>query len=61
MALTELLHKYKADKDEDVLRDGVRVLAHQLMEIEASGKTGAKKYVRSAERTAYRNGHREQD
>ncbi len=57
MALTELLRKYQTDKDEDVLRDGVRLLAHQPMELEVSEKTGAERYERSAER----NGYRERD
>jgi putative transposase len=61
MALTELLRKYKTEKDEDVLRDGVRLLAHQLMELEVNEKAGAEKYERSPERTAYRNGYRERD
>lgn len=61
MALYELLRKYKAEKDEDVLRDGVRLLAHQLMEIEVNEKAGAEKCERSPERTAYRNGYRERD
>ncbi|MDD5264446.1 MAG: hypothetical protein PHU43_06385 [Candidatus Bipolaricaulis sp.] len=34
MALTELLRKYQTDKEEDVLRDGVTLLAHQLMGLE---------------------------
>ena len=61
MALTELLRKYQTDKDEDVLRNGVTLLAHQLMELEVSEKAGAEKYERSADRTAYRNGYRERD
>ena len=61
MALTELLRKYKTEKDEDVLRDGVRLLAQELMELEVSEKAGAEKYERSAERAAYRNGYRERD
>lgn len=61
MALTELLRKYKTEKDEDVLRDGVTLLAHQLMELEVSEKAGAEKYERSADRATYRNGYRERD
>lgn len=61
MALTELLRKYKTEKDEDVLRDGVRLLAQQLMELEVSEKAGAERYEHSGERTAYRNGYRERD
>jgi len=61
MALMELLRKYQTDKDEDVLRDGVTLLAHQLMEIEVNEKAGAEKYERSPERAAYRNGYRERD
>lgn len=61
MALTELLRKYQTEKGEDVLRDGVTLLAHQLMELEVNEKTGAEKYERSLERAAYRNGYRERD
>jgi len=61
MALTELLRKYQTHKDEDVLRDGVTLLAHQLMELEVSEKAGAAKFERSDDRTAYRNGYRERD
>jgi transposase-like protein len=61
MALMELLRKYQTDKDEDLLRDGVTLLAHQLMEIEVNEKAGAEKYERSPERAAYRNGYRERD
>jgi len=51
MALTELLRKYQTHKDEDVLRDGVTLLAHQLMELEVSEKAGAAKFERSDDRT----------
>jgi putative transposase len=61
MALTELLRKYKTAKDEDVLREGVKLLAHELMELEVTEKVGAERFERSPERTTYRNGYRERD
>jgi len=59
MALTELLRKYQTDKDEDVLRDGDRLLVDQLMELEVNDKTGAGKYERSPERACVPHGCRE--
>lgn len=41
---------------DDVLREGIRVLAPALMETEVAGLIGADRYERSADRTAYRNG-----
>ncbi len=61
MALAELLGKYKTDKDEDVLREGVKLLAKELMELEVSEKTGASRYERRSERRTYRNGYRERE
>ena len=45
-------------QDDNVLRDGIRVLAEALMESEATGLVGTERYERSDERTAYRNGRR---
>jgi hypothetical protein len=40
MVLTKLLRKCKTAKDEDVLREGVKLLAQELMELEVSEKAG---------------------
>ena len=58
IALEELLRKTDVD-DLDFLREGVRVLAQGLMELEVSQQIGAERYERSAERSTYRNGYRE--
>ena len=59
MALAELLRKAGAEPDGDLLREGVRALAEQLMEIELTERLGADRYGRGAERSGYRNGYRE--
>ena len=58
MALLELLSKYKDDGQLDALREGVRLLAQALMELEVSEEIGAERYQRTAERKTYRNGYR---
>src|SRR5262245_2749398 len=45
--------------DVDFLRDGVRALAQELMEIEVAQHLGAEKYERGAERSGERNGYRD--
>ena len=59
LALQELLRKAALDGDVDFLRDGVRVLAQELMELEVAQHVGAEKYERGIERTGERNGYRE--
>ena len=59
MALAELLRKAEADPGLDVLREGVRVLAEALMELEVTQHVGAERHVRSPERSGQRNGYRE--
>ena len=56
IALQELLDKSGADVD--FLREAVRVLAQELMEIEVSRQIGAERHERTADRVTYRNGHR---
>lgn len=58
IGLEEVLRKTGPD-DLDFLREGIRVLAQGLMELEVSQHIGAERYERSAERTTYRNGYRE--
>jgi putative transposase len=58
MALTELLRKAEAG-DAGFLKEGVRVLAQALMELELTQRLGAERHERTAERTGQRNGYRE--
>jgi putative transposase len=57
MALAELLRKINMETD--FLREGVRVLAHALMELEVTQQLGAERHERTGERSGYRNGYRE--
>jgi putative transposase len=57
MDLMELVSKAETG-DVDFLREGVRLLAQQLMEAEVSQLTGAEHRERTPERVAYRNGYR---
>ena len=59
MALLELLRKAELDEDVDFLREGVRAMAQQLMELEVAQHVGADKYERSTNRTGERNGYRD--
>jgi putative transposase len=59
MALSELLVKAATEPDADVLREGLRVLAEALMDLELEAHLGAGRYERTGERTGYRNGTRE--
>jgi len=57
MALAELLGKITMNSD--FLREGVRVLAQALMEVEVTQQLGAGRHERTEERTGQRNGYRE--
>jgi putative transposase len=59
MALDEVLRKAQLSEDVDFLREGVRVLAQALMEVDVTQQLGAKRYERTTERTGERNGTRE--
>src|SRR4030088_499873 len=59
MALQELLRKAELDSDVDFLREGVRVMAQKLMELEVAQHVGAEKYERVADRNGERNGYRD--
>lgn len=59
MALLELLRKAELEEDVDFLREGVRLMAQQLMEVEVSEHVGAEKYERTGARSGERNGYRE--
>lgn len=58
MALEALLRK-TGEEGTDFLREGVRILAQELMELDVSQHVGAQRYERTAERTGQRNGLRE--
>src|ERR671939_316822 len=58
MALAEVLRKAELE-DADFLREGVRVLAQALMELELTERLGAERHERTSERAGYRNGYRE--
>jgi putative transposase len=57
MELLELLSKAEGG-EVDFLREGVRVLAQALMEVEVSGQIGATHGQRTPDRVAWRNGYR---
>ena len=59
MALDELVRKVQLSDEVDFLWEGVRTLAHALMEAEVAQHLRAGRYERTAERTGERNGHRE--
>jgi hypothetical protein len=61
MALLELLRKVELEEDVDFLREGVRAMAQQLMELEVAQHIGADKYERAAHRTGERNGYRDRN
>jgi putative transposase len=61
MALLELLRKAELEEDVDFLREGVRAMAQQLMELEVAQHVGAEKYQRAANRTGEHNGHRDRN
>jgi transposase-like protein len=60
MALTELLRKVNAG-DAEFRKEGVRVLAQALMELEVTQQVGAERYERALTRTGQRNGYRERE
>jgi transposase-like protein len=59
MALDDLLRKAHGDGDIDFVREGMRVFAQALMELEVTHHVGAERYERTPERTGQRNGYRE--
>ena len=58
LALVDVLRKAGVEQA-DFLREGVRVLAQELMELEVAEQLGAERHERTAERSGYRNGYRE--
>src|SRR6202171_4098273 len=58
LALVDVLRKAGVEQA-DFLREGVRVLAQELMELEVSEQLGADRHERTPDRNGYRNGYRE--
>src|SRR6059058_2557614 len=61
MTLLDLLNKSEQGADPNFLRDGVRLLAQELMDAEVSDLVGAEPHERTAGRTTYRNGYRDRE
>ena len=61
MSLLDLIHKCGFKGDSDFLREGLKVLAETVMELEVSEKTGAERYERTGKRITSRSGYRERD
>src|SRR5438067_1352048 len=59
VALLEYLRKVGAGLEPDFLREAIRVMSEQLMELEVQQQTGAERYERTADRKTQRNGYRE--
>ncbi len=59
IGLTELLRKAQMEDDVDFLREGMRVFAEAVMEVEVTQHVGAERHARTATRTGQRNGYRE--
>src|SRR5438270_14000809 len=59
MALGELLRKAAMEQDADFLRESVRMLAQELMDLEVTQHLGAERNERTPARTGQRNGTRE--
>jgi len=57
-ALPELLAALRAGDGVDLIRDAVRLVMQELIELEATGVIGAKPYERTDTRVNERNGHR---
>jgi putative transposase len=57
-ALSELLDAFRAGDGVDLVRDAVRLVLQELIEVEAAEVIGAARYERSESRTTDRNGSR---
>ena len=61
MTLLELLNKAEQGADPDFLRDGLKLLAQELMDAEVTQLVGAGLHERAETRLTYRNGYRERE
>lgn len=59
IALSDLLRKAQLEEDADFLREGMRVFAQAVMELEVTQHLGAERHARTGTRTGQRNGYRE--
>ena len=57
-ALSELLEAFRAGDGVDLIRESVRLVLQELIEIEATERIGAGRYERSEARSTERNGAR---
>lgn len=55
VSLLEALRQMGADRDADSLRDGARLLAQRLIELEATEMIGVDRYERAPERCTSRS------
>lgn len=56
--LSELLDAFRAGEGVDLVRDAVRLVMQELIEVEATERIGAARYERTDTRTTERNGNR---
>jgi transposase-like protein len=59
MTLLDLLNKSEQGADPEFLRDGLKLLAQELMEVEVTQLVGAGLHERAETRLTHRNGYRE--
>lgn len=57
-ALSELLDAFRAGDGVDLVRESVRLVLQELIEVEAAEVIGAGRYERNVDRVTERNGHR---
>jgi transposase-like protein len=57
-AVSELLDAFRAGDGVDLIRESVRLVLQELIEVEAAEVIGAARYERTEDRTNERNGHR---
>jgi putative transposase len=57
-AVSELLEAFRAGEGVDLIRESVRMVMQELIEVEATEKIGAARYERTESRTTERNGSR---
>ncbi len=61
MTLLDLLNKSEQGADPEFLRDGLKLLAQELMEVEVTQLVGAGLHERAETRLTHRNGYRERE
>ncbi len=57
-ALSDLLDAFRAGDGVDLIRESVRLVLQELIEVEAAEAIGASRYERVDTRVTERNGHR---